>query len=93
MGITPPPLHGVPGLDRSDLKVVEASGEGLRVEASEGTGGKKAVEGGSGRAVLEFLEDTSVRRRLSVGGTRLPRAEEAGEGEVSEGEEGGTGSP
>ena len=48
-GVTPPPLHRVPDLDRSDPKAMEASGEGLRVEASEGTGDKKAMEGGSHR--------------------------------------------
>ena len=37
---------------------------------------------------MEFLEDTPVGRRLPAGGTRAPRVEEAGEGEVSGGEEG-----
>ena len=46
-GVTPQPLHRVPGLDRSDPKAMEASWGGLRVEVSEGTGGTKAVEGGS----------------------------------------------
>ena len=64
------------------------SGEGLRMEASEGTGDKKTVEGATG-AVLEFLEGTSVGRRLSAGGTRAPRVEEVGEGEVP----GGPGPP
>ena len=41
--VTPPPLHRVPGLDSSDPKAVEASGKGLWVEASKGTGGTKAV--------------------------------------------------
>ena len=45
-------------------------------------------EGATG-AVLEFLEDTSVGKRWSAGVARAPRGEEAGEGEISEGEEGG----
>ena len=44
-------------------------------------------------AVLEFLEDTSVGRWLLAGGVRAPRKEEVGEGEASEGEEGGQGPP
>ena len=42
-------------------------------------------------AVLEFLVETSAGRWLSV--ARMPRVEEAGEGKVSEGEEGGPGLP
>ena len=48
-GVTPPPLHRVPSLDRSDLKAAETSGKGLRVEEPERTGGTKAVEGVSHR--------------------------------------------
>ena len=54
---------------------------------------RKLWREGATRAVLEFLEDTSVGRWLSAGGTRAPRVEEAGEGEASEGEEGGPGPP
>ena len=49
-------------------------------------------EGATG-AVLEFLEDIAVGRRLSARGVRAPRAEEAGEGEVTEGEESCPGPP
>ena len=42
---------------------------------------------------MEFLEDTSVGRWLSAGETRAPGVEEAGEGEVTEGEESCPGSP
>ena len=48
---------------------------------------------GAAETVLEVLEDTSVGRRLSAGVVRAPRVEEAGEGEVSEGEDGGPGLP
>ena len=48
-GVTPPPLHRAPSLDRSDLKAAETRGKGLRVEEPERTGGTKAVEGGSHR--------------------------------------------
>ena len=44
-------------------------------------------------AMLEFLEDTPVGRWLPVGVARAPREEMAGEGAVSEGEEGRPGPP
>ena len=44
-------------------------------------------------AVLEFLEDTAVGQWWSAGGAKAPRGEEAGEGEMSEGGEGGLGLP
>ena len=42
-------------------------------------------------AVLEFLEDMPVGHWLSTGVARAPREEVAGEGAVSEGEQGGPG--
>ena len=37
------------GLDPTDPEVVATGGQGLQVEASQGAGGKEAVEGGSHR--------------------------------------------
>ena len=86
--VAPPSLYRVPGLVPLGPEVVEEGGEGLQVEASGGAGGEGATD-----AVLEFPEGTPVRQRLSAGAARAPRVEEAGDGEVSEGEEGGPGPP
>ena len=59
---------------------MDENGEGLRVEAPEGSSGKKAVELGS-EAVLEFLRDTQVRCWSLAGVARAPRAEQVGGGE------------
>ena len=45
------------------------------------------------KAILELLEDTAVGQWWLTGGARAPRGKEAGEGEISEGEEGGPGPP
>ena len=85
-------LFTVPGLDRSDPKAVEASGRRLRVEASEGTGGTKAVERGSHRGRFG-VSGGHISWMVAAGGMRAPRVEKVGEGEVSECEEGGPGPP
>ena len=45
-GVASSPLGRVQGLGAPDPEVVEASGQGLWVEASEGASGEEAVEGG-----------------------------------------------
>ena len=53
---------------------------------------RKLWREGAAGAVPELLENTPVGQRWPVGAVRAPRAEE-GEGEASEGEEGGPGPP
>ena len=65
----------------------------MRVKVPEGAGGEEAVEGERHRGRFGVLQDTSVGRRLPAGVVRGPREEEAGEGAVSEGEEGDLGPP
>ena len=53
----------------------------------------KAVEGGSHRDRFGVFGGHISWKWLLAGGVRAPRVEEAGEGETSEGEEGGPGPP
>ena len=76
-----------------DPKFVEAGAKGLWVEAPEGAGGEEAVEGG-GHKGCSGVSGGRVGWAVAVGrAMRAPRVEAAGEDEVSEGEEGGPGSP
>ena len=91
--VAPPPLRRVLGLDPPGPATVETGGEGLRVKAPEGAAVRNLWRESATGAVLEFLQNTSVGRRLPVRVARGPREEEAGEGAVSEGEEGDLGPP
>ena len=89
---SPPPLHEVPGLSAADPQAVEEDWERLPLGAPEDAVGEVALEGGGYRAVLEFLEDTPIGSRSS----EMARAnvdERESVGQVSEGEEGGSGPP
>ena len=54
--VTPPPLHGVRGLEAADQKAVEEGREGLWVEASKSTGGTEVVERGGHRGSARVLK-------------------------------------
>ena len=45
-GVALPPLRRVQGLGSADPKAMATGGQGLQVEASEGTSGEEALEGG-----------------------------------------------
>ena len=84
---------GVPGLDRSDPKVGEGTGKRLRVEASKGTGGKKAVGGGSHRGCFG-VSGGYIGWMVAVG--RVGESAQGGRGGRGQGlggEEGGPGPP
>ena len=57
------------------------------MEAPQGTSGEKAVEGGSHRGGFGVSRGYIGLTVVAGRGSRVPREEEAGEGEISEGEE------
>ena len=85
--VAPPPFRGVSGLASPDPEAVEVGGKGLRVEAPYGAGGEKAVERGSHGGGFR-VPGGHVSWKAVVGRDGEGAQEEAGEGEISEGEEG-----
>ena len=92
--VTQPPVYEVSGMGPPDPKAMEESGQGLRLETSEGTFGQKGVAGGDCGGSAEFLGDSRVgcRTAIRVIGPREAEGQESGGGE-SGGEEGGPGPP
>ena len=83
--VAPPPFRRVPGLDPQTWRLWRRVAKDCGWQHPKAPAVRKLWREGATGAVLEFLEDTSVGRRLSAGGTRAPRVEKVGEGEMSEG--------